>query len=166
MSIPPLVFVLVTPVVIVLLTVAPVNVTETGWFIGNPDPVMVRPNPTFHEITPLVGAMPIEDTVDVKDAVAVFEPESVIEIMCSVGRNAGTANVATTAPVAENAADVVGTVRPSIEKPDKVADFAKPEPIIVTVVPTAAVVGLTTVIVGAPVFVNDAEPVIPVAVTE
>jgi len=168
MSIPPLVLVFVKPLVIAgrVKTVAPLNVTLINEFIGKFDPVIKSGRLFFHETTPETGLIVIDDTVDVKVAVAVFEPESVIEIKCEVGRNAGTANVATMLPAAENATNVVGTVSPSIENPAKVADFAKPDPTIVTVVPTAADVGLTTLIVGTPVFVNEAEPVIPVAVTE
>lgn len=166
MSIPPLVLVVVSPVVTAPIAPAPANVTVIGWFIGKFEPVTNSGRAVFHETTPDVGVMVIEDTVDVKVAVAVLADESVIEMRCDVGRKAGTMNVATIAPVAENATNDGVTVRPSIEKPPNVADFAKPEPMIVTVVPTAALDGLTTLIVGAPVFVNAAEPVIPVAVTE
>jgi len=164
--IPPFMLVLLTPLLNGAIAVAPDMATVIGWFIGKFEPVIRSGVPTFHETTPETGDIVIVATVDVKVAVAVLAEESVIESRCEVGRKAGTENVATIAPVSENATNVGVTVRPSIEKPPNVADLAKPEPIMVTVVPTAAVDGLTTLIVGAPVFVNDADPVIPVAVTE
>lgn len=146
------------------LPVTPLNVTVIGRFIGKFEPVIKSGIGFFQETTPETGVIAIEDTVDVKVAVAVLEAESVTEITCAVGRNAGTMNVTSKAPNGEIAEKVTGTVRLSIERPVKVADFAKPEPMIVTVVPTAAFDGLTTVMAGAPVPVNDTEPVIPVTV--
>lgn len=169
MSIPPLVLVVDRPVVIAgKLATIPLNVTVTGWFIGNPDPVMRSGVAVFHETTPEIGVTVIDDTVEVKVADAVLEDVSVTEIVCVVGRNAGTMNVAIIAPEVVNVGGaVVGTVKLSIEKADKPTPvaFAKPEPMTVTIVPTPADEGLTTLMTGAPVFVKAAEAaVIPVAV--
>jgi len=62
---------------------------------------------------------------------------------------------------------VIGTVMLSIVNDAKVVWaklFANPEPMSVTVVPTAAEDGVTMVIAGAPVFVKVAEPLIPAVV--
>lgn len=77
--------------------------------------------------------------------------------MCSPGRNDGTLKVAIIQPFVKVA--VTGTDTLSIVKlTSELGAFAKPEPTTVTVVPTAAVDGLTTVMTGAPVLVNVAEP--------
>ena len=73
MSIPPLVLVLVTPLVIVPVDIVdpPVvaNVTVIGWFIGNPEPVTRSGNAVFHETTPETGEIVIEDTVEYVTAI-------------------------------------------------------------------------------------------------
>jgi len=169
-SIPPLVLVLVrpTPPKYPGTLPTPVIVVVIGWFIGKFEPVRVSivPNIPVPAITPLVGDTVIEDTVVVRLAVAVLKYPSVAEIMWVPGRKTGTANVTTTAPLA-NATPVVGTVMLSMVKDGKLWTrlFAKPEPTSVTVVPTAAEAGVTMLMAGAPVFVKVADaPLIPVAV--
>jgi hypothetical protein len=163
-SMPPLVFVCEQPTDAALNVVLS-NATVMLCFIGKPEPVMLIDSGDAPATTPEDGDTLTDATVVVRLADAVLYDESVAEMTCVPGRNVGTVNVAIICP-ALNAAVAV-TVMLSIVNVLRVtpAAFAKPEPTMVTFVPTAAVVGLTMVMAGAPVFVKVVEPVIPVTLT-
>lgn len=156
-SMPPLVFVCEQPTDAALNGV-PSNVTEIACFIGKFEPVMLIDSADEPATTPEDGDTLTDATVVVMLAEAVLYDESVAEMTCVPGRNVGTVNVAIICPALNVA--VAETVMPSIVNVWRVVvpEFAKPVPTIVTFVPTAAVVGLTIVIDGAPVVVKVVEP--------
>jgi hypothetical protein len=84
-------------------------------------------------------------------------------MVCVPARKDGIAKVAMNVP-AVNDRDVVATVMPSNVRLNDavVAVLEKPLPTIVTVVPTAAEEGATTLMVGAPLFVKVAVPTVTV----
>jgi len=79
-----LLLVFVSPVLIAprLKTVVPLNDTEIVCPIGKFDPVISSGKIVFHETTPDSGLRVIDETAEVKLAVAVFRDESVIDMLC------------------------------------------------------------------------------------
>lgn len=157
-KIPPSTFVCEQPIDAALKG-APSNVTEMACVIGKPEPVMLIGS-AEPATTPEAGDILADAIVVVTVAEAVLNAESVAEMTWDPGRNVGTVNVAIICPLVNVA--VAATVILSIVNAVRATPgaFAKPEPTIVTVVPTAAVLGLTMVIAGAPVFVKVVEPAI------
>lgn len=139
------------------------EVAPRAWLAGNPEPVMEIVFAVL-AITAVVADNWIDETVVFRVVVAVLKNESVAEIVWTPVRKTGTWNVAIIDPAVNTG--VAATDTPSMEKAPKLTPrlFANPEPTIVTVVPTAAEAGIMALMLGAPVFVNVAEPAIPVVV--
>jgi len=139
--------------------------TTIGRFAGNPEPVTLILSAVDVPTTPDVGETATVGTNVLTDAVAVLEKESATTIVCAPAKKAGMVNVWIICPAVNTAVPTAVGVIPSTVRVGRVTvPLAKPDPTIVTVEPPVALEGLTTLMDGAPVFVNVAEPAIPVVV--
>jgi hypothetical protein len=148
-----------------------IDVDEPLVIAGKLDPVIVTYDPSL-KAAENQGATVMEAVVDFTVPLAMTggavtaptpAPAADARMVCVPARKDGIAKVAMNIPVpAVNCRCVVPTVSPSNVKLNDaaVAVLAKPLPTIVTVVPTAAEEGATTLMVGAPVFVKAAVPTV------